>query len=63
MSARVKRYGIDATDSSAVGMCHMCGWRALAGDRLGAARLIRDHELRAHPGEHAGAMMLARYGG
>lgn len=44
-------YRIDCSTTSAVVICHDCGWRALAEDRLAARRLAALHERRAHPGQ------------
>jgi hypothetical protein len=49
---------VDFTQHSCVAVCSLCGWRGLAGDRTGAWRLSRAHELRAHPGETQAARAL-----
>lgn len=54
-------FRIDCSTTSAVVICHDCGWRGLAEDRLAARRLAASHERRAHPGQlHASnALSLA----
>lgn len=51
-------FACDGTAWSVVMVCHECGWRTLALDRVAGWRAARDHERRAHPGQlHAAARL------